>query len=73
VRCAIASGGGTVFKVEGASARKKWKNFALSIVTSQALKYDVLNFVSMSKQFYAMFYKPSTTPVYTTSYLSTPN
>jgi len=28
-----------------------------------------LTFVSMSKQFYAMFYKPSTTPIYTTPYL----
>jgi len=27
-------------------------------MTSQALKYDVINFVSM---FYAMFYKPSST------------
>jgi len=29
VRCAIASGGGTVFKVEGASARKKMEKFCI--------------------------------------------
>jgi len=30
-----------------------------------------LTFVSMFKQFYAMFYKPSTTHIYTSTYLST--
>jgi len=30
-----------------------------------------LPFVNMFKQFYAMFYTPSTTPIYTTPYLST--
>jgi len=41
----------------------------LAIVTSQALKYDFLTFVSMFKQFYSKFDKPSTTFIYTTSYL----
>jgi len=39
-------------------------------VTSQALKFDVINFVSMFKQVYSKFDKPSTTPIYTTPYLS---
>jgi len=30
-----------------------------------------LTFASMFKQFYAMFYKPSTAPIYTTPDLST--
>ena len=34
-------------------------------------KMTSLTFVSMFKQFYATFYKPSTTPTYTTPYLST--
>jgi len=42
----------------------------LATVTSQELKYDVINFVSMFKQFYSKFDKPSTLPIYTTPYLS---
>ena len=41
--------------------------FDLAIVTSQALKYGVIYFVSMFKQSCAMFYKPSMTPIYATS------
>jgi len=39
---------------------RKFLWFELATVTSQALKHDVLNFC---QQFYAMFYKPSTTPI----------
>jgi len=54
----------------GASARHKAIGkllcFELATVTSQALKYDVVNFVSMFEQFCAMFYKPSTSAIYAT-------
>jgi len=30
-------------------------------MTSEALKYDAINFCQHVKQFYSMFYKPSTT------------
>jgi len=52
-------------KWKGTSARQKiygkflW--IKLPIVTSQTMQCDVINFVNMFKQFYAMFYKPSTT------------
>jgi len=58
------------FESEGEQAhvKKLWKKlwFELKTVTSQALKITSLNFVSMFKQFYAMFCKPSTTPISTT-------
>jgi len=69
-------GRGTFFKVGVTSARQKiygkylW--FELGTATSQALKMASLTFVSI-KQFYAMFYKPSTTPIYRTPYLPTPH
>jgi len=50
-------GGGTFFKVGGTSARQKFRKFLwveLATVTSQSLKYDVINFVSMFEQFYAI-------------------
>jgi len=43
----LRMGAGTIFKVEGTSARQKNYNilwFELATVTSQALKYDVINF-----------------------------
>ena len=48
--------------------KKLWKIlwFELKTVTSQALKMTSLNFVRVFKQFYATFYKPSTTPIDTT-------
>jgi len=42
----------------------------LTTVTSQAQKYDVINFCQHVEQFYSKFDKPSTTPIYTTPYLS---
>jgi len=56
-------GGGTILKVGGANCTSKTMQilwFELKTVTSQALKMTSLNFVSMFKQFYAIFYKPST-------------
>jgi len=58
-------GGGTILKVGGhkytSNNYGKFVQFELKTVTSQALKMTSLNFVSMFKQFYAMFYKPLTT------------
>jgi len=42
----------------------------LATVTSQALKYDIINFVSIFMQLYSKFDKSPTTPIYTTPYLS---
>jgi len=49
---------------------RKFLWFELATVTPQALKYDIINFVSIFKQFYSKFDKPQTTPIYTTPYLS---
>jgi len=49
---------------------RKFLWFELATVTSQALKYDIINFFSIFKQFYSKFDKPPTTPIYTTPYLS---
>jgi len=61
----MVMGGGIILKVWG--NKRTSKNYGkflrceLKTVTSQALKMTSLNFVSMFKQLYAMFYKPSTT------------
>jgi len=64
-------------KLRGTSARQKkyrtFLKFELAAVTSQALKYDVINFcqrVQKIQQFYAKFDKPSMTPIPTSPYLS---
>jgi len=59
---ATSSGGETFFKVEGASARQKLKNFCS--LNWQMLRHThwnttSLTFVSMCKQFNAMLYKTS--------------
>jgi len=59
--------GGTIFKVRAqvhVKKTRKFLSFELATVTSQALKYDVINFclsVFLFKHFYSKFYKPATT------------
>jgi len=66
-------GAGTFSKWGGQVHVKKTRKvlwFELATVTLQALKYDIINFIRIFKQFYSTFDKTPTTPIYTTPYLS---
>jgi len=71
----LRSGGGTFFQVESISARQNTMEYFCSLDwrlwRHKHWNMMSLTFVSIFKQFYAMFYKPSTTPIYTTPNLST--
>jgi len=56
----LRMGSGTIYKVGGQVHVKKIRTFNMTSLT----------FVSMFKQFYSKFDKPSTTPICTTPYLS---